>query len=164
MLDPLFLPGRIGRGEVIEGMANIYFDKEIGELAERMRLLPIPRVREILVAACVFAAAYLDGSDPKLNEILGALKADRSPSEAWLSELEALASDADDDYFTLQDAGAPEEEWERAFAKARLLTAVRAIFDDAEADQTADAIYELSHTVDDRSKIIALIEAEMEGR
>ena len=136
-------------------------DKESEGLADKLQALPLERRRQIVAEACNLAGRDIGDLEPEIQDLLSAISLHNLLSDLQVEQARSLANKADDKYFTLQEDGAAESEYLNWFSKSRLLTAIADGFQGSSWEKAADAIYELCHAADDRSKIIALVESEI---
>ena len=70
-----------------------------------------------------------------------------------------LSESADNRYFDLLEKDEQDPEADRWFSEAHLLRAMAVGFGASPQEDIADAVYELTHMLEDPSEIIALIES-----
>jgi hypothetical protein len=144
-------------------VGHVLLDEEAPGLADRLGQLQLEQRRRILAQVCRLASQTIDCLEPEDHALLGALSQDGALSGGQVAEAQRRAEAADDQYLTLQEEGAPESQWTCLFEKARLLTAISYGFRGDSADDTADAMYELSKTREDPSAIFDLVESMIAG-
>jgi hypothetical protein len=142
------------------GGVHILLDQIAPRLADKLGRLPLDKSLRIVAQACGLASRTVPGLEPSAQELLDAIVTPEGLSEAQKVRAGELATAADDRYFTLKEQGAPQSEWSAWFEKARLLSAVSNAGAARTGDDILDAVYELCHSREDPSEIIAMIESE----
>jgi hypothetical protein len=137
-------------------------DDEAKGLAEKLQLLPFEQRKQIIARTCIAASQDIINVEPKIQNLLTTINAYNSLSKSQLEEAKLLADYADEQYFLLQEKGTTDSDWLNWFSKARLLTAIAIGFESSSWKNTADAIYELCKTTDNPSKIVSIVELEIE--
>jgi hypothetical protein len=136
-------------------------DQVAPALAGQLAPLPLSQRRRIVAKACALVSTSLHDLEPEIRELLAIAAAENSLTVTQVETARTLGDAADERYFDLQEQGAAQAEWIEWFFKARLLTALCNGLGEPSWTGTADALYELSVIVDDRSELITLVRREM---
>lgn len=129
-------------------------------LAAMLKSLPLAERRRIVGKACKAASLTIPNLGPEIEALLDRAAKTNSLPPSDTKRAKALADEADEKYFTLQEQGAAQPVWIEWFSKARLLTALCNGFGNDSSDGAADAIYELSCTSDDPSVILSMVRTD----
>lgn len=132
-------------------------------LAAILKSLPLAERRRIVGKACKAASLTIPNLSPEIEALLDLAVKTNSLPPSNTQRAKALADEADEKYFTLQEQAAAEPVWIEWFSKARLLTALWNGFGNDSPDGAADAIYELTCTRDDPSEILELVRLDAES-
>jgi hypothetical protein len=136
------------------------------DLDDKLQRAPLNRQRAASLAACQFAVAKAKLSDPLVDAALQALQTGRVFQSDFKAELDALAEQLDEEYFTLKEAAdegrGNSKEYMSLFAKARAVAALSCA-GDQDAAKIGEAIYEAAFTIesDDKGEFLPLIDAEL---
>src|SRR5947209_5223572 len=136
-------------------------DQTAPGLAKELQTLSLDQQRRLVVKACMLASGALSDLQPEVRALLMRAAAQNILSAPEVGQLRKLADDADNRYFSLQEAGAAPSIWMDWFGQARLLTAMWNAFRQTPCSDPALAIYELCSTRDDPAPIIDLVRAEL---
>jgi hypothetical protein len=102
-------------------MATHVLDHDAPGLAGRLRALNSESRRKVVVKASLFAAQRMSELNANTQALLDRMRfsCEVSPQEAISAMV--LSEAADDQYFKLQEEGAPAELWRKSFSLGRLL-------------------------------------------
>lgn len=114
-----------------------------------------------MAKAALNLSQTIDGLEPSVLSLIMAASNSNTLSPNQVEELRAYAEAADDQYLSLQEQGTERSEWANWFAKARLATGLADAFCNPPADKAAEAVYELCFVNDDKTVVVALVEAEI---
>jgi hypothetical protein len=136
-------------------------------LAIKLRLVPTEKQRAACVEACGLAVASAKVEHPLVNLVLRQLRAGHVLTPRQKADLDALATQLDEEYFSLQEAArvgeADKVDYLRAFAKARAVAALSFAGGDG-PDAPSESIYETAAAVgDDKSALFSRIESILQG-
>lgn len=137
-------------------------DQAAPGLANRLRALQSEDRHRVVVRGALFAAQGMC-LDAETGVLLEKLRAGGKLSAEEAVSAMALSEGADERYFRLKEEGAPAAVWARSFALARMLRGIGIGFGAAPREDVADAIYEISKSVDDSEKFFERIASEVEA-
>jgi hypothetical protein len=142
-------------------MATHVLDHDAPGLAGRLRALNSESRRKVVVKASLFAAQRMSELNANTQALLDKMRfsGEVSPQEAISAMV--LSEAADDEYFKLQEEGAPAEVWGKSFSLGRLLRGIVVGFGAAPKEDIADAIYEISKSVDNSASLFEHIASEI---
>ena len=128
-------------------------------LPGKLRSLPPPQRRRVLVKACMELGRSLPDLDPSIEALIQSGLESLNLSSQQVAQFGDYAEAADERYFELREQGADEAIWKNWFAKARLATALAGIFAGDELEAAENAAYELCFVEDNNARAIGLIES-----
>jgi hypothetical protein len=130
------------------------------ELVDMLRQSTDDTRHQIVVQACLLAVERADMDDPKLTEALDAIRRRSFAIPDLRSRLDALKQELDEIAWDTQDrveAGhATEEEYRRAFAKARAAAAIGFALDGS-LSASFDSLYEAYYAIDNRDDFMRAV-------
>lgn len=142
-------------------MKTHILDQEAPGLAKRLRAVPPALQHRIVTRVSLVTAQKLANLQKTTSDVLDELRSQGKLSSERAKSVMALSEAADDEYFDLQEQGAPEEEWSRRFSEARLLRGIAVGFGASPQEDIADAVYELIKALDDPAATLQSIESEL---
>jgi hypothetical protein len=138
-------------------------DCVLPDLAAKLQASLPPKQRAAALVACEFAIAHAQVQHPLVQSTLDKLRATGVLSVNERRDLDALTVRLDNEYFDLQEAAeqgkASREDYLRAFEKARAVAALSYAGRENSLEAANEAICEAAATVDDRRRLVALLEA-----
>ena len=130
------------------------------ELVDLLRRSTDDTRHQIVERACLLAVQRADVADPRLTEALDAIRRRnfgvpdlRSQIDALTQELDEIAWDTQD---RVEDGDATENEYLRAFVKARAAAAIGFALDGSLA-ASFDSLYEAYYAVDNRDDYMRVV-------
>jgi hypothetical protein len=136
------------------------------ELVERLRLTVPDTQRRAALRGCEFAVYRANLKLRVIEEVLETLREGRIPSEATKSEIRKLVGRLDEEYLTLQEAGAEgrarTEDYLQVFSQARAASAVLCALAPDAFEALTEAIHEAAAVVDEKEELLAAVESVLE--
>ena len=99
--------------------------------------------------------------EPPVQRLLRSLKTNQLLSPDDVTQAKSLAEGADGAYLELQDRGTDHGKALKFFSEARLLDAMATGFGGASPKDTTDAVYEICKVCDDATRVVRLIESDV---
>jgi len=132
-----------------------------GDLVELLRRQPEHRLRSLSLRMAEVAEAHVGLGDPRLEEAIAALRAGRIGNGVMRTRLQQLTDELDEVAWDLQDrvksGSAANEEYMKAFARARAVSAAWFALDPDPVKAAVEATYEAQAAIND----LALIRREI---
>lgn len=136
------------------------------DLAAKIQRASAAKQRAASLAACEFAISHAKVEHPLVKRALERVRALGVFTPDEKAELEALAAQLDEEYFTLQEAAeegrASTEDYMRVFSQARAVAALAFAGGEDASQAVTEAIYEAAATTDNKEELSARILSVLE--
>jgi len=133
------------------------------KLVQRLRRASPPKQRAAALAACEFAIKKAHLRCACVERALNILRSGGGLSASHQSELEALMSNLDNEYFELQDAAeqgrTTSENYLQKFVQARADSALLFASKDDSFEASSEATHEAAATVNDKLPLFSVVES-----
>lgn len=140
---------------------DVLLDQEAPGLAKKLQSLPLEIRRNILARACLAASECLTDLEPSVQRLLRSLNTSHLLSPDDITKAKSLAEAADGAYLELQGRGKDNGKALKFFSEARLLNAMVTGFGGVLPKDTTDAVYEICKVCDDATRVIGVIESDV---
>jgi len=136
------------------------------ELVRKLQNTTTEKQRAATLAACEFAVTHATVDYPLVDKSLEKLRSSGVLNPKEIAELDALAAQLDEEYFTLQEAAEEGRvgagDYMRVFGRARAVAALSFAGGEDPFHAATDAIYEASATTDDKIEFVVYVQSMLE--